>query len=74
MREAGGDLDLAQEAFGSERLGELGPEQLEGDAALIAVVDRQIDDRHAAAAELALDRVATAEAIREAGLEVVHGV
>ena len=74
VREAGGDLDLAQEAFGSERLGELGPEHLEGYPALIAVVDRQVDDRHAAAAELALERVATAEAIREAGVEVVHRV
>ena len=61
MLQAGGELDLAQEPLGAERRGELGMEHLEGDRAVVLEVLGQVDRRHAAAAELALERVAIGE-------------
>ena len=55
--EPGGELDLAQEALGAERIGELGVEHLERDRAVVPEVLREPDRGHAAAAELALERV-----------------
>ena len=57
MIEAGGDLDLAEEAVGAERGGELGVEDLERDGAVVLAVVGQVHGGHAAAAELALDVV-----------------
>ena len=51
-----GELDLAQEPLGAQRRGELGAEHLERDLAVVLEVVREVDGRHAAAAELALDR------------------
>jgi hypothetical protein len=42
-------------------------EQLEGDGALVPQVARQKDRRHAAPAELALDRVASAKGVFQGG-------
>ena len=61
MLELGRELDLAEEALGAERGGELGPEHLEGDQALVPQVAREIDRGHAALPELALDGVAAGE-------------
>ena len=57
MLEPGGRADLAQEALGAEAAGELGVQHLEGDGAVVAEVAGEIDGGHAAAAELALERV-----------------
>ena len=65
-------LDLALEALGAERGGELGQEDLEGDRAVVAEVVRQVDDGHAAAAELALERVAVGEGVAQA-VRHAHG-
>jgi hypothetical protein len=73
MLECGGDLDLAQEALGAERGGEVGPENLDGHLALVTHVEREVHGGHATAANLALDLVAAAEGRAEA-LELVGHV
>ena len=59
--QAGGDLDLAHEALGTERDGDVLPEDLDRDAARLPEVLRQIHRRHPASANLALERIAPAE-------------
>ena len=61
MLEAGGDLDLAGEALGAECGGQLGAEDLDGDAAVVLEVFGEIDGGHATLAELTLDAVAAGE-------------
>ena len=61
MRQAGRDLDLADEPVVPERRGELGPENLEGDLALVLDVLRQVDGRHAALTEFPLDHIAVGD-------------
>ena len=53
-----GRLDLGEEPLGAERRGEIGVQHLDRDVAVVLEVVREIDGRHAAAAELALDAVA----------------
>ena len=65
--------DLAAEAVGAQRGGEGGTEELEGDGAVVLEVAREIDGGHAAAAELALEDVAGAEAVLERGARVERG-
>ena len=57
MIEPGGNLDLAQEAVGAERGGELGVQHLEGDDAVVLEIAGEVDGGHAPAAELALDLI-----------------
>jgi hypothetical protein len=71
MLEPGGEADLALEAVGPERGGELGEEELEGDGAVVAEVLGQVDDGHAAAPELALG-VAVGEGVAQV-LRHSHG-
>ena len=52
-----GELDLAEEALRPERQGKLGVEDLERDPAVVLEVAREPDRGHAAAAELALERI-----------------
>ena len=66
MLQPGGEADLALEAVGAERGGELGEEDLERDGAVVAEVVGEVDDGHAAAAELALDGVAVGEGVAQA--------
>ena len=68
--QVGGDADLGQEAFGAEDGGELGAEDLEGHLAVVLEVVGEVDRRHAALAELALDAVA----VGDQGLQPVNGV
>ena len=70
--EARGDLDLAGEALGAEGGGELGTEDLDGDAAVVLQVFGEVDGGHAALAELPLDAVAAGEGGLEAGHRVGH--
>ena len=63
MLEAGGELDLTLEPLGAGPGGHLGQEDLEGDRAIVAEIVREIDDGHAAAAELAADGVAAGECL-----------
>jgi hypothetical protein len=56
MREARGDLDLAQETIGTERTPRApAASHLQRDVAIVFHVTRQIHGRHAAASELAND-------------------
>jgi hypothetical protein len=61
MLKPGGEPDLALEAVGAERRGELGQEDFEGDWAVVLEVARQVDRSHAAAPEGALERVTIAQ-------------
>ncbi len=61
MRESGDDADLAQEAFGAERGGEIGAQDLDGDLAPVLALFGEVDGGHPAASELALHRVARRE-------------
>ena len=70
MGERGGELDLAEEALAAERRGEVLVEDLDGDVAVVLEVVGEVDGRHAAGAELALDAVA----IVEGGCEQSGGV
>ena len=55
------DPDLAQEPLGAEDGGQVGAQHLERDLAVVLQVAREVDGRHAARADLALDRVALGE-------------
>ena len=67
--ETGGEPDLPNEPLGAERLRQLGVKDLEGDWTLVPEIAGEVDGGHAAAAELALDRIAGTEGIGEL---VVH--
>ena len=69
MGEAGGHLDLAQEALGADLDPDFGAEDLEGDLAVVADIAGEKDEGHAALAQLAFESVAAGEARREPGLE-----
>ncbi len=58
MVQSGGELDLPQEALGSDRHRELGAECLHGYPPLVAEIVREIHDRHPAPSYLPLDAVA----------------
>src|SRR3954470_1491960 len=61
MLEPGGEADLAEEPLGPERGGQLGAQHLEGDLPVVLTVESEVDGRHAALAQLALDAVALVE-------------
>ena len=65
MLELGGELDLAEEALGADDRGELGVHHFERDRAVVSEVVGEIDRRHAARAELALEAVAGGEGCPE---------
>ena len=67
MLEPCGEPDLAQEPVGAETGGQLGPEDLDRNRAIVAEVVRAVDHGHAAAAELPLDPVAVGERGGKAG-------
>ena len=72
MLEPRGELDLAEEAVGPERHGQLGVQHLERDRAVVLEVAGEEDGRHPAAAELALEGVAGAQAFLELSPQVGH--
>ncbi len=68
MREIGRNADLSQEALGPERGGQLGPQDLDRDLAMVLQVLSEIVRRHPASTDLVLDGVA----VREGGFEAVE--
>ena len=64
-------LISAQEPLAAERRAEVGVQDLDGDVAVVLEVVREIDGRHAAGAELALDAVAIGERRSQAREDVV---
>ena len=70
-----GQLDLAQEPLGAERGRQLRVQHLERHRAVVAEVGREIDRGHAAAAELALERVSVGQGRRERAVRIrAHAV
>src|SRR3954447_3708576 len=67
MGEPGGDLNLASEALRAEERAELRPENLERHLAVVLEVVGQVDGRHTAAPELAVQGVAADEGGVQAG-------
>jgi len=55
------EADLSQKPLGAEHGGKLGPQHLERDRAVVLEISGEVDRGHAAAAKLALDRVAVGE-------------
>ena len=72
MLEAGDRFDLALEALGAERLGQLRMKHLEGDEPLVPEVDREEDRGHAASPELTLNAVAISQAALEPVARICH--
>ncbi len=72
MLQTSGDPDLALESLGAERGGQVRAEHLEGDEAIVAEVPGEVDRRHAAAAELALEEIAVAQGVGEGGIDSSH--
>ncbi len=68
--EPGGQVDLAEEALGTQGSGELRMEQLQGDPPVMLEVLGEVDRGHAAAPELALEHVALTEGSNKARGEV----
>ena len=66
--------DLAQEALGADRRGQLRAEHLEATSRSCRRSWAQVDRRHAAPAELALEAVAAVEVGREAGDRIAQRV
>jgi hypothetical protein len=58
MVQPGGGFDLAKKPLRAQAGGELGLQNLDRDLAMVFPVLREVDDRHPAAAEFALDRIA----------------
>ena len=58
-------FDLAEEALGAKRGGELRAEYLEGNQTLVSQVPREIDRGHPALPELALDGVAVTQGVNK---------
>ena len=58
MLEPGGEVNLAEEALGSHRGGELGVEHLDRDRSIVLEVAGEPDGGHPPVAKLALERVA----------------
>ncbi len=72
MLQPGGELDLAEEALGAERGGQLGVEHLERDRAVVLQVLGEEDRGHAAAPELPLEGVVTVQPCLELRAEIGH--
>ena len=70
--EPGGEADLALEPVGAERGGQLGVQHLERDRAVVLEVLGQVDRGHAAAPELAVERVAVGQALPQSSLQFTH--
>jgi len=74
MVQPGGDLDLAQEPVGAQRLRQLGPEHLYRHLAVVSQVLGQIHRRHAPLAQLPLEAVAVGQGAGQAIVRSVHTV
>ena len=72
MLEVGGGLDLREEPLRAEHGGQLGPEHLDGDLAVVLEVVGQVDGGHAALAQLALDLVGIGQGGLQATEEIGH--
>src|SRR5437667_6400951 len=74
MLQCRGDADLAEEALGAERGGDLGPEGLDRDLPTVLQVAGEQDPRHPATTDFPFDRVALAQRTLQERDEVTHGL
>ena len=65
MVEAGRNGDLAQKTLGAERRGDLRAQDLDRHRPVMPLIMREIDRRHATAAELSLDAVPAGKSCSE---------
>jgi hypothetical protein len=65
--QAGDNFDFPKEAVGSERADYFRPKHLDRDLARMLQVPGEVDRGHAAATQLALDRIAVGEARAQQG-------
>ena len=72
MIQARDDVDLAQKSIRADRRGELRVQNLQRDVPMVFHVVGEIDRRHAAAADLALDAIASGQRALETAEGVVH--
>ena len=70
MLQLGGELDLAAKTLRPECRCEVGVQHLEGDAPLVLEIHGEVDSRHAATPQFALDRIRPAECPLELVLEI----
>ncbi len=61
MLQVGGGLDLLQKPLGPDQRGDIGPEHLDRDFAIVAKVVGQVDGGHASGTQLALQGVAVGQ-------------
>src|ERR1041384_5755826 len=73
VRQASGDLDLAQKPLGAEGLGHLGPQDLDRHRAVMLQVVGEEDERHAAAAQFPVDLVTVGQGGTQGVEYVRHG-
>ena len=73
MLEGRGDANLRQKTLDADRGAELGVEELERDEALMAQVSSQVDGRHSATTNLALELIPADQCAIESR-EDIHGV
>ena len=66
--------DLGDEPIGADDGGQIAPHDFDRDAAIVPYVVREVDGRHAAGAELALDAIARQECCRERWGNVRHAL
>ena len=72
MLEVGGGLDLAQEPLGADDRGQLGPQHLDRDLAVVPEVLGEIDGGHPPLPDLFEESVAAGQGFRETGQGVGH--
>ena len=65
MVQACGELDLPEKALAAERLREVGPQHLDRDVAAVLQVVGEVDRRHAALAELAVEAIVRGQGFGE---------
>ena len=73
MLQVGRGPDLAEEPLGADHGGELGPQDLDGDLAVVPQVLGEVNGGHAALAELALDPIAVGQRGGQAEPGFLHG-
>jgi hypothetical protein len=66
------DPDLAQEALGADRRGDRRLEDLDRHRAVVPLVVREVDGRHAAGTDLPLEAVAPSQRLGQAHYRVGH--
>jgi hypothetical protein len=71
MLEIGGGSDFSREPVHAECFGELRPEDLYGDRAIMPEISGQINGRRSAFAELALDAIAVLQGVAKTGKDRV---